>query len=210
MHELFIWLDYYTNLLSRLVSSQSALAPLLLLFLEEAGIPILIPGDSVLAYTGYKVANSGSTPLWLAFGVALLAVLSGATILFFVARRWGQIVIDKIGRFIFIKESHIKKAEAAFKKYGVWAIIFGRHIPGMRIPITIFAATSGVRYRTFILSTVVSTLAWVWLYLHLGKRFGSDISDVVHRYTGISVGVIAGVILLILILHIIGVQRERT
>lgn len=209
MHRLLIWFDYYTDWLGRAVLAQSALAPLLLLFLEEAGVPILIPGDSVLAYTGYKVAQGNATPLWLAFAVALFAVLAGASILFFVSRRYGQFVVDKIGKFIFLKESHIKRAENLFKKYGAWTIIIGRHIPGMRIPITIFAATSGVKYRTFILSTIVSTLAWVLLYLHLGKRFGENLHDVIHRYTGISIGVIAAVILLIIGLHIIGVRREN-
>lgn len=209
MHRLLFWLDYYTDLLQRLVVSQSALAPLLLLFLEEAGVPVFIPGDTVIAYTGYKVSNGHVTPLWLAFAVAILAVLSGATILFFIARRYGQTVVDKIGKFIFLKESHIKRAEQLFKKYGAWTIIIGRHIPGMRIPITIFAATSGVRYRTFILSTLVSTLAWILFYLHIGKRFGGDLHDLLHRYTNLSFGIIGAIIIVIVAMHIIGARREN-
>lgn len=202
-------LDSYTEFIEEFIQHQSVLAPLLLLFIEEAGVPILVPGDGILAYTGYSVQASQHSSIWLAFAAAVLAVIAGSSVLFFISRRYGQGFITKIGKFIFLKEHHIKTAERLFNKYGVWTIIVGRHIPGMRIPITVFAAVSGVRYRTFILSTLVSMFAWIWFYLSIGKQYGANLQQLLRHSTTLTVVVIVGVLTIILLLHLFGLYRER-
>jgi membrane protein DedA with SNARE-associated domain len=201
-----MWLNPYISWLSQAIHSQSALAPLLLLLVEEAGVPLFIPGDIVLAYTGYQLSNS--TPMWWAFCVALLAVLVGSSILYFLSRRWGQVVVDKIGKFIFLKQSDIQKAERLFKKYGIWTIIIGRHIPGMRIPLTVFAGASGMPYKTFILSTLASTALWVFIALNVGRHFGANIDHMLHKHVGIGVALFGLAIIIAIALHVVG-SRER-
>ncbi len=206
----FIWLDQYTELIERFIQAQVVVAPLLLLFIEEMGVPIIVPGDAILGYTGYSISKTHGASLWFAFSVALLAVMLGATILFFAARKWGKRLVDKLGRFIFLEESHIERAETLFKRFGVWTIVFGRHVPGMRIPITIFAAISGIKYRTFILSTLASTVLWILFYLKIGKRYGGDIQHTIQKYAGLSLAILIAVILLIIGLHIWGAYKERS
>lgn len=209
MEALVRLLDSYTELIESFIQHQSVLAPLLLLFVEEAGVPILVPGDGILAYTGYSVQVSQHSTIWIAFAAAVLAVVAGSSILFFISRHYGQQFITKLGKFIFIKERHIQRAERLFNKYGVWTIIIGRHIPGMRIPITIFAAVSGIRYRTFILSTLVSMLAWIWFYLSIGKHYGANLQQLLRHSTILTVVIIGGIIMMVLILHLYGAYRER-
>lgn len=209
MQALFYWLDKYAEWIEYFIKAQEVLAPLLLLFAEEMGVPILIPGDAILAYTGFSVSKAHDTSIWLALGLATAAILCGATILFFASRRWGQQLITKLGKFLFIKESHIKKAERLFAQFGFWTIIIGRHIPGLRIPITIFAATSGVRYRTFILSTFASTVLWVLFYLHIGIRYGGDIQKTINKSIGLSLSVLIGIIVTIIAVHFIGSYKAK-
>lgn len=183
--------------------------PLLLLLIEEAGVPIFIPGDAILAFTGYRVQSPQHASLLVAFAIATVAVLCGASILFFVSRRYGQTVIEKLDRFIFLKQRHLELAKQLFKRYGVWAIIFGRHIPGMRIPITIFAATSGARYLTFILSTFVSTVLWIWLCLFLGRHYGTSVKYLLSHSIFTTVGAAVTIVLVIIGLHIYGKRRRK-
>src|SRR3981081_2116976 len=104
MMQLFYWFDQYTDTVQQLIAANIVLAPLLLLFVEEMGIPIFIPVDVILAYTGYKVAITGGPELWIVFIVAQMAVMGGATILFFLSRRYGQVFITKLGEFVFLEE----------------------------------------------------------------------------------------------------------
>lgn len=205
----FYWIDRYIDVLQNFVASKVVLAPLLLLFVEEAGLPLIVPGDMIIAYTGYKLTTNPHGPgLWQAFIAAQIAALAGSTVLFFLSRRWGQTLVIQLCKFVFIEEKHIRKAERLFAKYGILAIIVGRHIPGLRIPVTIFAATSGVKYLTFILSTFVSTSVWIWFYLSAGKRLGAHFHTEVQKYIGFSLGFIAAVTLGILLIHAVGLYRE--
>jgi len=204
------WLDRYVDLLQRFLASKAVLAPLLLLFVEECGIPLPINGDIILAYTGYRLSLNPDGPgIWSAFFAAQFAALLGSTVLFFLSRRWGQVVIYKLGKFIFLKEKHIKKAEQLFARWGVLAIIVGRHIPGLRIPVTIFAATSGVKYPVFIVSTFISTSVWILFYLFAGRRIGASFHTEIQQYVGATVGVVVGVVLLFIAIHVVGEIRER-
>ena len=204
-----MWLDQYVDVLQRFLASKAVLAPLLLLFIEECGIPLPINGDIILAYTGYRLSLNPSGPgIWQAFFAAQSAALAGSTVLFFLSRRWGQVVILKIGKFIFLKEEHIRKAERLFARWGILGIIVGRHVPGFRIPVTIFAATAGVKYRVFLFSTFISTSIWILFYLIIGRRIGASFHAQIQQYIGATAGVVVGVLVLFVAIHLIGLYRE--
>lgn len=158
-----------------LLSNQVVLAPILLLTVEEAGIPLPVPGDVVIAYSGYNISR-GLVSYPVALVMLMVSILVGATILFFLSRKWGNLLILKFGKYLHLQPERLITVEQKFKKYGPLVIIFGRHIPGFRIPITVFAGISGISYRSFILSTFVSTLFWVIFYLDLGIKLGKKVS----------------------------------
>ena len=199
----------YAHNLQQFLQDQAVLAPLLILLVEEAGIPLFVPGDIILSYTGYNVSQDPQASFWVAFIIALTAVLLGSTILFFAARRWGKIIVDKLGKFLFIKHTDIIKAEQLFKKYGWWTILIGRHIPGMRIPLTIFAGVSGMRYRTFILSTAASTILWIILFLSLGHRYGGKIEGVIHHSTKYGLALILVIVITLVAAHFWAAHRRK-
>lgn len=207
---MFYWLDQYTDALQQFIGTRLVLAPLLLLFVEEAGLPLLIPGDAVLAYTGYRVggAHNGVT-LVEAYLLAQIATLAGASVLFYLSRYWGPLLIDKLARFIFLKERHVHRAEALFARYGALGIIVGRHIPGLRIAVTIFAGIAGVRYITFIISTFVSSAIWIIVFLNLGRSIGANFHTHVQRYVTVSLAVMVAATLGVMLLHGIGTYRHK-
>jgi membrane protein DedA with SNARE-associated domain len=202
------WIDQYVDVVSGFVASQAVLAPLLLLFIEEMGIPLFIPGDAILAYVGYKIGGGNPESFWLAFTVAMISVLFGATILFRLSQRYGQRLILKLGKFLFIKRHHIAKSEKLFAKYGTLAIIFGRHIPGLRIPITIIAGSSGLSYTKFIISTFLSTFLWVPFYIEAGRHYGGNIAHMLRHGTLATVIVAMVIIVVVLTFHLRGMQQK--
>jgi membrane protein DedA with SNARE-associated domain len=56
-------------------------------------------------------------------------------------------------------------------------MIFGRHVPGFRVPLTVVAATVRFPYRLFVPSVAVSTAIWAGVFIILGDRFGRGIAD---------------------------------
>ncbi|HEX8931890.1 MAG TPA: DedA family protein [Patescibacteria group bacterium] len=173
-------LDRFEDLILGFVVSQSYLAPVLLLFLEETGIP-LPTADFVIAYTGYQV-SLGHLSFFVAFLILMIADLLGASILYFLCSRYGVHVINIFGKFIDLDQNKLDYVEEKFRKYGALFIIFGRHIPGFRIPITVFSGISEMSYLTFIGSTFISIVFWISFYLSLGQRLGPRTVHLLHTH----------------------------
>lgn len=143
-----------------------------LLYIEESGIPLPVPGDVYVAYLG-RVAG-GNTLGWLAAWLGIIAfVVAGSTNLYLISRRWGPRLLEgRLAVALHLEPERVEAAERWFTRWGAVTIIFGRHVPGLRVPITVFAGASRVSYPKFAASVAVSTSAWAALWLWLGGRFG--------------------------------------
>ena len=94
-------------------------------------------------------------------------------VLFFISRRFGRRLAE--GRFahlVHLSPERLMRAERWFERYGVLAIIFGRHIPGFRVPITVAAGVFKIRYPVFAASVAVSTAIWAGVVMVIGVNFG--------------------------------------
>jgi membrane protein DedA with SNARE-associated domain len=156
-----------------------------LLYAEESGVPVPAPGDVFVLYVG---AHAPRVPWqWLAaFAGVIVAVLLGSSNLYLVSRHFGRRLVDgRIGRVLHITPDRMRRAEGWFGRWGIWAIIFGRHIPGFRVPITVGAGLFRVPYRNFAVGVVISTLMWAGFFMLLGLRFGARIEAFMrlHRET---------------------------
>src|SRR5207245_9569246 len=115
----------------------SFLAGFALLYIEEAGVPFPAPGDVFVMYVGIHVPHNLAA--WIAAWLGLIvAVVLGATNLFLISRKYGRRLAEsQLAEYVHLSPERLAKAERWFKRYGVLAIIFGRPIPGCRLPITV-------------------------------------------------------------------------
>ena len=154
-----------------------------LLYLEESGVPLPAPGDVFVMYVGAHVPHQWGA--WIAAWLGLiLAVVLGATNLYLVSRRWGRrLATSSVAEYVHLSHERLEKAEAWFRRYGVLAIIFGRHIPGFRIPITVACGVFQIPYRVFAPSVAVSTAIWAGVVLIIGINFGPRLADLLRAHT---------------------------
>jgi membrane protein DedA with SNARE-associated domain len=176
----FSSIDGLEDIIAGFLVHQTYLAPIILLVLEEIGVPLPF-ADIVIAYTGYQVAV-GRIPYLFAFLILLMADIIGATILYLVARRYGKTIVSKFGKYIDLDMNKLDLVEGVFRKYGPIAIIIGRHIYGFKVPITLFSGISKMKYWVFALSVIVSDSFWIPFYLSLGRRLGPKTIKLFHAY----------------------------
>lgn len=175
---------------------QPVFGPMLLLVAEEAGIPMPIPGDVYISFTGYEITK-GNISYIAAFITIMIAVLIGSSILFFLAAHFGEPVILKFGKYIHINKSKLNFIEKKFLKYGPWVIIVGRHIPGFRIPVTVFAGISKVPYPIFLMSEFISVTVWIAIFLQIGESLGKKTLHLFHNHYSFLIFLIIPVVLTI-------------
>jgi len=154
-----------------------------LLYLEESGVPLPAPGDVFVMYVGAHVPHHWAA--WIAAWLGLiLAVVLGATNLYFISKRWGRrLATSQFAEYVHLSHDRLDRAEIWFKRYGVLAIIFGRHIPGFRIPITVACGVFQIPYRVFAPSVAVSTAIWAGVVLFIGVNFGPRLGDLLRAHT---------------------------
>ena len=159
----------------------------LLIYIEESGVPLFIPGDVFLVYVGHRLpANPWA---WLAAWAGfVVAVVLGSTNLFFLSRRLGRrLLAHRLARLLHLTPERLARAEAGFHRWGPWAVIFGRHLPGLRVPITVAAGILGMQFRVFVACVAVSSMVWAAVFLALGITYGESVARLLHSPAGYGV-----------------------
>lgn len=167
------WFRPLTRTLGHFVAAHQSVGLFLVVLAEELGIPLPAPGDVAITWGGY-LTTTGAIPL----AAAYLAVIGGATLgsycLFTLSRHYGQPFIHRFGPYLGLHPSRLERAEAAFQRWGPWAIIIGRHIPGMRIVLSALSGIFGVKTRVFVPCVLISSTIWAAIFLNIGRAVGRN------------------------------------
>jgi len=139
----------------------------LLLFIEEAGVPLPIPGDTLILLAGAQASAGEGSPI-VAAVLVVVATLLGSSILYWVSRLGGMPVLQRISRFLRIREERLDATGRWLRRHRGPAIVFGRLTPGLRTVTTVAAGTFSVSYGPFLMYTALSATIWAAIYLTLG------------------------------------------
>jgi membrane protein DedA with SNARE-associated domain len=93
------WWDTIRLSLQAFVTEHGVLAGFVLILIEEAGVPVPVPGDFLMLGLGVH-ARQGRVPLWQALLVMELATVLGSSILYLLALRAGRDLVYRYGRYI--------------------------------------------------------------------------------------------------------------
>jgi membrane-associated protein len=155
------------------------------LYLEESGVPLPLSGDFMVVYLGHHFARMPLQLIAIWAGL-VLTVLAGSTNLYLVARFWGRSLLrGRLAPLFHLTPRRLARAEAWFRRWGAPTVIVGRHVFGMRVPVTVAAGLFGLPYRLFAPSVVVSTMVWAGVWLWLAVRYGDRVLHFMagHRLT---------------------------
>ena len=145
----------------------------LVIFLEELGVPLPVPGDAAIMYGGY-LTTTGAIPYPLAYVAVVSGAVLGSACNLTLSRRYGRPFIQRFGKYVGVNEEKLARAEGMFKRWGPWAIIVGRHIPGLRIVLSALSGILEVPYRVFIPCVLVSATIWAAIFLEIGRLLGRN------------------------------------
>src|SRR5438477_8749910 len=100
------WWDTVRSGLGALLDQHGVLAGFVLILIEEAGIPVPIPGDFLMLLMGVR-ASQGRVPLVVALMLMELATLLGATVLSMLASRGGRSLVYRYGRYMHLTHERL-------------------------------------------------------------------------------------------------------
>lgn len=155
----------------------------LLVLIEEAGIPIPIPGDTLVMIAGLQ-RDRGLLYDASVIGLSSLAVFLGSSVLYFIMRRGGRPFLLRFGKYLHLHPERLARVENWFLRRGRAAIVMGRLIPGIRIPTTVFAGLSGMTYSQYAPINALAAVIWSVVYFYLGVLLQKEVQYVVTILAG--------------------------
>jgi len=170
-HQVLAWIAQY-----------GYLAIFSLLILGIVGLPV--PDETLLTFTGYLVF-AGHLSLPLAYLAAFCGSACGITLSYVLGRSFGLALIHRYGRYLRIRQDHVDKAHAWFRRAGHWSLTFGYFIPGVRHFTAYAAGMSDLEAPQFCLFAYSGAAIWAAAFISLGYFLGERwryVQQNIHRY----------------------------
>ena len=153
---------------------------LLLIFIfmtiESSFIPF--PSEVVMIPAGFLAARGEMLTgnVWidciLAIVIGSAGSLAGAYINYYLALYLGRTALHKYGKYFFLKEETILRAEEVFREYGAAATFICRLLPAIRQLISIPAGLAKMPLASFTLFTGLGAGIWVVILTAIGAWLG--------------------------------------
>ncbi|WP_246009337.1 DedA family protein [Brevibacillus fluminis] len=193
LHAISVWLDM---VVTSMINSFGYLGVFIGMVLESACIPL--PSEVIMLFGGYLV-SIGKASFWAIFAAGTIGNIVGSIIIYWFGRKGGRTLLERYGKYVFIRQNHIAKADAWFAKYGGGTVFFCRCLPVVRTFISLPAGVSGMRFDRFVILTSLGSIPWNLLLTYGGYRLGENWSQIEPWMKPISYAILGGLVLAVLI-----------
>src|SRR5258705_374243 len=195
----------FLNALSGTLQHYGLWAIGLLITLEDFGVPV--PGETILI-AGAIYAGAGRINIFALSIVAFAAAVFGDNIGFAIGHFGGRALALRFGKYVFLTEERLDKAENFFDRRGAIVITFARFVEGLRQANGIIPGITGMHWLRFVVFNAIGAALWVGTWVTIGYFAGSNITTVYHYITLYSYYVLAGLVVLI-VGYIVWRRRRR-
>jgi len=141
-----------------------------LMFIESSFVPF--PSEVVLPPAGYLAAK-GQMNAYLAFAAGVTGSLFGALFNYTIAVYLGEPFLRRYGKYFFVKEAALDRAERFFNDHGEISTFVGRLVPVVRQLISIPAGIARMNLRRFALFTSLGAGIWCAILVYIGYLHGT-------------------------------------
>ncbi|GER85866.1 hypothetical protein KDW_00280 [Dictyobacter vulcani] len=193
------------QLIQNLLHNYGYAAILLFIMIESAGIPL--PGETMLLLASFYAAVYHDLSLPIVIICAIAGAIIGDNLGYLIGHTGGKAIIDRYGRYIFLKPERMKKAELFFAKHGNKTVFLGRFVAVLRAWAAFLAGVNKMHWPTFLVYNAAGGILWSILYALLGYFAGRIFHDnfaQVERMAGnisliLAVVIILGVVIAFLV-----------
>jgi membrane protein DedA with SNARE-associated domain len=166
------------QLLVDLIFDWGYLGIFIMMAIESSFIPF--PSEIVLIPAGY-LASQGEMSIGMIMLSALGGSMVGALINYFLAFTLGRTILEKYGKYFFIKQATLVKMDTYFLKHGAISTFTGRLIPGVRQLISIPAGLCKMDIVKFSAYTALGAGIWALILTLLGYFIGEN-EELINTY----------------------------
>ncbi len=146
-------------------------AVVVLMVLESACIPI--PSEVTMVFGGFLVSRGRLDFFWVGM-LGTLANVLGSWLAYWVGLVGGRPLIERWGRYIFLRKHELDRAEVWFDKHGEAAVFVSRLLPVVRTFISLPAGVAKMPFAKFTIYTFLGCLPWTFALTWAGFLLGEN------------------------------------
>ena len=155
------------------------MALLVLVFMEAIGLPV--PAAIALVVAGAAVAWHVLSPFGVLI-VAVVGIVSGDTLLFFLGRKSGWWLLGLLCRLAVSPETCILRSAESFYKRGRTTLLFAKFIPGINTMAPPLAGSMRMRFYQFLRLDLGGALLYILTFTISGYAFSHLLKDVIRVF----------------------------
>ena len=158
--------------LTNLLSTYGYVAVVLFVMIESSGIPF--PGETMLLLASFTAGADPQHHLFIPFVIACAALgaIVGDNIGYYVGRTGGRAFVLRFGKYLFLRQEHLDRAEKFFMKHGDKTVFFGRFVAVLRAWAAFLAGVNHMRWRNFLIFNAAGGILWATIFGTLGYYAG--------------------------------------
>jgi membrane protein DedA with SNARE-associated domain len=142
-----------------------------LMVLESACIPV--PSEATMLFAGFNVSR-GEYSLLAATMTGAFANLVGSWLAYWIGYAGRVDILEKHGKKLHIKKSHLEWADRWFARHGDATVFFTRMLPIVRTFISLPAGVARMPFWRFTLFTILGCIPWVFMLTLVGREAGDN------------------------------------
>lgn len=207
-------LEQFRTLVEYLILTLGYPGLALIMVLENVFPPI--PSEMVLPFAG-SLVHEGQLNLFAVLLSSTLGATLGTGFFYYLGYRLGEartrILIGRYGRWLLLDEAELDRSLRLFRRHDRSIIFFARFLPGVRTLISLPAGIARMRVSSFLLFTVLGTLAWNALLIGAGVILGRQwerILDVVDRFETLFWLLIVALLAYFVVTRVRALRQART
>ena len=178
----------------------------LLMVAESACIPI--PSEATMLFAGFNVSE-GEYSLIAVTLVGSFANLVGSWIAYGIGYVGRVDILEKHGKKLHIKKSHLEWADRWFERHGDATVFFARMLPIIRTFISLPAGVARMPFWRFTVFTLAGCIPWVLMLTFIGKQAGDNWEDWKDNLHYVDYAVAAAIVLGVAYLLIRARRRRK-
>lgn len=140
-----------------------------LMVAESACIPI--PSETTFLFAGFNVSE-GEYSFAAVVAVGTAANLVGSWIAYAIGYYGRVDLLEKHGKKLHVKPSHLQWADRWFEKYGDATVFFTRMLPIVRTFISLPAGVARMPFWRFTILTTLGCIPWIAMLTFIGVKAG--------------------------------------
>lgn len=180
------------NFINGLHGTVAALLLCVLLYIDEAGVPLpFAPNEALLIVAGLLMAE-GAMPAWLFMPLGYISLGAGMTTGYSWARAIGSVRLRAVARR-FRAGATYDKAQARLRSATPLSLGITRLLPGVRTYATLVSGAAEIPFRTFATGAFPALAVWMLVLTGMGAAVGKPAEHYLSEFQNL---IISGVILL--------------